>query len=769
MAISAAKWTHQPKDAFKLSPVCVQSGLPQLSETEALKSTSSQRFDHVHKLFPYLKPQSEDCLYMNMYLPERIDRREGDKPGTTNLLSVLVVIHGGDYGWGGANPFNGSVLAAHGQILVVMLNYRLGIYGFLGRCEATSCTGNAGLSDLVAALKMLSNILPSFGADPASLTLLGWGSGASLVSLLMASPITQPKNRLFRRAILLDGSALCPWAMSDHPQQYFLRVAHELVCVDKEKQKLDHTDNNYQKQISQIVRCVQEHSQQNLTAAARKVHVPSFMSAFAPIVDGIMVPNHPKVSFSSKFGALFRDIDLMLGTVNFPAHHLISSNDIENGIEIERRDKILRTLTRNLFDYHRTEIFNAILNEYTDWENGNKNHPKTVRNNLLAALSDVLFTTPLIETARMHSTDEVPKNSNTFLFLFSHETKGWTREQPYSSGIRGSLSDEHIPYILATLCCLLYKTKMRSSKTQAMSTETTIEDRFHGTPWPQYTPVTREAYLEITDRPGSFIPQLNRGSKEVPEEHNFLPDHFNKNSFYEIYYHHSFTIRQHPKTLAKDKNAVDVKKSENYSLVITVAVGIGLLVLNLCVYAIMFRKCCERKRKSKKHLKYQSYTTGHPDVSYLPANSLGQQLPPPPPPLAANLSTDDTSHANNFTTFDAGLNSMRNSSISHHHERVNLPASSFSATNENEMLNNGAGASQQYRGNLHEQEPLLAGANSKSSTPGLVGVRAGISPTCPRHGRAAQLLMASRANSVGSTTAYTMGQAPSATLEEVQV
>lgn len=44
----------------------------------------------------------------------------------------------------------------------------------------------------------------------------------------MASPITQPKNRLFRRAILLDGSALCPWAIVDHSQQYFFRVAEEL-------------------------------------------------------------------------------------------------------------------------------------------------------------------------------------------------------------------------------------------------------------------------------------------------------------------------------------------------------------------------------------------------------------------------------------------------------------------------------------------------------------------------------------------------------------
>jgi carboxylesterase type B len=85
--------------------------------------------------------------------------------------------------------------------------------GFLGRCEASSCTGNAGISDLVAALKMLSNILPAFGADPQLITLLGDRSGASLVSLLMSSPMTQPKSRLFKRAILLDGTALSPGSL----------------------------------------------------------------------------------------------------------------------------------------------------------------------------------------------------------------------------------------------------------------------------------------------------------------------------------------------------------------------------------------------------------------------------------------------------------------------------------------------------------------------------------------------------------------------------
>ena len=104
-----------------------------------------------------------------------------------------------------------------------------------------------------------------------------------------------------------------------------------------------------------------------------------------------MVPNHPSLSFSPKFGALFRDIDLLLGTVQHPAQHLMADQDMQHGLGAERRDKIIRwlsswdlmfifvafssTLVRNCFDFHRNEILQAILNEYTDWENPRVSSP----------------------------------------------------------------------------------------------------------------------------------------------------------------------------------------------------------------------------------------------------------------------------------------------------------------------------------------------------------------------------------------------------------
>uniref|UniRef100_A0A915PBX8 Carboxylesterase type B domain-containing protein n=1 Tax=Meloidogyne floridensis TaxID=298350 RepID=A0A915PBX8_9BILA len=676
MPISAPKWIHQPKDAFKSPPSCIQSGLPLLSESEALKVTTAQRFDRLHRILSKLKFQSEDCLFLNLFVPEK------DKFRDAQPLPVLVLIHGDtDYGWGGANAFNATLLASFGQIVVVTLNYRLGVFGFLGRCDLNSCAGNAGLSDLVAALKMLSLILPSFGADPDAVTLLGWESGAALVSLLMASPITQPKGRLFRRAVLLDGTALSPWAMANNPQDQFIQLARILQCSSNSEGEDFINLKNQKEFISRLLECMQEQNLQNLTNAAKKV------SNLSPT---------------------------FLRTVQHPAQHLIADQDMQNGLNIERRDKILRTLVRNIFDFHRSEILQAILNEYTDWENP-KNHSKSMRNGLMEILGDLLFTAPLIETAKAHSLDEGPiKAANTFFFVFTHETNAWMKEQP-NSGLQGSFTGDHLPYILghpftaggdlsdgslSTNKLLQFSPEDKQisrvmmtfmanfvksgdpTRPLPMSSQSNIEDRFQGLPWPQFSSQTREAYLEISTRPrvknyyrnsnvqfwNGFIPILNkRGDKDIPEEHHFLPNHFDRSSFFgqprpfSTYHNFAFppppmpptpfpkelrnkliaaytippTSTIHPTQIS---NESPNKQPENNLIENTgkagllflynptwgwlILFGVGLTAINLCILVIFSKKCARRNSNSKKKFNYQSYSTSSNNN-----NNLQQPLP----------------------------------------------------------------------------------------------------------------------------------------------
>ncbi len=144
-------------------------------------------------------PVGEDCLYLNVWRPAA--------PG--KKLPVMVWIHGGAFtgGSGGVPIYNGAALAAHG-IIVVTLNYRVGVYGFLAHPDLTreaGTSGNYGLMDQIAALKWVHDNIAAFGGDPARVTLAGQSAGAASVHDLMMSPNA---TGLFRQAIAESGSGI---------------------------------------------------------------------------------------------------------------------------------------------------------------------------------------------------------------------------------------------------------------------------------------------------------------------------------------------------------------------------------------------------------------------------------------------------------------------------------------------------------------------------------------------------------------------------------
>ncbi|KAK6633554.1 hypothetical protein RUM44_004161 [Polyplax serrata] len=123
--VSGALWSGV-KHADKFSPVCPQR-LPDISnETIALKRMPKGRLDYLKRLLPYLQNQSEDCLYLNIYAPAQAGSRE--QTGSRKY-PVLLFVHGESYEWNSGNAYDGSVLASYGGLVVVTVNYRLGILG----------------------------------------------------------------------------------------------------------------------------------------------------------------------------------------------------------------------------------------------------------------------------------------------------------------------------------------------------------------------------------------------------------------------------------------------------------------------------------------------------------------------------------------------------------------------------------------------------------------------------------------------------------------
>jgi para-nitrobenzyl esterase len=148
------------------------------------------------------QPISEDCLYLNVWT--------GAKK-STEKRPVLVWIYGGGFMSGGsAVPlYDGEALAKKG-IVVVSINYRVGIFGFLAHPELSAesghnVSGNYGLMDQIAALQWVKQNITAFGGDPDNVTIMGQSAGSMSVSCLVASPLAKG---LFNKAIAQSGAAI---------------------------------------------------------------------------------------------------------------------------------------------------------------------------------------------------------------------------------------------------------------------------------------------------------------------------------------------------------------------------------------------------------------------------------------------------------------------------------------------------------------------------------------------------------------------------------
>ena len=175
---------------------------------------------------------SEDCLYLNVYVPTRPDNTDAAH------LPVMVWLHGGGFVNGSGNAFDGERLAKTANAIVVTVNYRLGPFGWLALPTLASeagdhSTGNYGLLDSVAALRWVKRNISAFGGDPARVTLFGQSAGGEQTLALVASPYGAG---LFQRAISMSAPASLPMPTVDTAAAKRGAFLAELGCTDPANQ-----------------------------------------------------------------------------------------------------------------------------------------------------------------------------------------------------------------------------------------------------------------------------------------------------------------------------------------------------------------------------------------------------------------------------------------------------------------------------------------------------------------------------------------------------
>ncbi|GAA5895065.1 hypothetical protein JCM8208_000103 [Rhodotorula glutinis] len=195
---------------------------------------------------------SEDCLYMNVYAPADV--------GANAKLPVMVWIHGGSFVQGSPSDLDEGArsLVSQQRVVVVTVQYRLGIMGFLGYFGSD---GNQGLTDVIQALTFVKSDLASYGADPSQVTVAGQSSGAEIVKTLL---VMDAADSLFPRAIIQS-------APLDYPDQSFATEAEISKYVYK---SLDCPDRR-------VWPCIRQQSVEKMMAVQKDVQLEAANGAWA--------------------------------------------------------------------------------------------------------------------------------------------------------------------------------------------------------------------------------------------------------------------------------------------------------------------------------------------------------------------------------------------------------------------------------------------------------------------------------------------------------
>ncbi|XP_074023671.1 LOW QUALITY PROTEIN: neuroligin-2-like [Numenius arquata] len=385
--------------------------------------------DNLEAAGAYVAAQSEDCLYLNLYVPtedgllakKREDGAAGGPPPTPDIRDsgkkpVMLFLHGGSYMEGTGNMFDGSVLAAYGNVIVVTMNYRLGVLGFLSTGDQAA-KGNYGLLDQIQALRWLNENVGHFGGDPQRITIFGSGAGAACVSLLILS---HHSEGLFQKAIAQSGTAISSWSVNYQPLKYTRLLAAKVGC-----ERAD---------TGAAVECLRRQPFRALVD--QDVQPARYHVAFGPVVDGDVVPDDPEILMQQ---GEFLNYDILIGVNQGEGLKFVEDSlESEDGISASYFDFTVSNFVDNLYGYPEGKdiLRETIKFMYTDW--ADRDNGEMRRKTLLALFTDHQWVAPAVATAKLHAEYQSP----VYFYTFYHHCQTDARPE-WADAAHG----DEIPYV----------------------------------------------------------------------------------------------------------------------------------------------------------------------------------------------------------------------------------------------------------------------------------------------------------------------------------
>ncbi|KAM6124955.1 LOW QUALITY PROTEIN: neuroligin-3 [Phoenicopterus ruber ruber] len=657
------------RNATHFSPVCPQNihnAVPEIM----LPIWFTSNLDIVAT---YIQDPNEDCLYLNIYIPtedvKRISKECTRKPNKkicrkggasakkqgedladndgdededirdSGAKPVMVYIHGGSYMEGTGNMIDGSVLASYGNVIVITLNYRVGVLGFLSTGDQAA-KGNYGLLDQIQALRWVSENIAFFGGDPLRITVFGSGIGASCVSLLTLS---HHSEGLFQRAIIQRRSALSSWAVNYQPVKYTSMLADKVGCNVRDT--VDMVDCLRQKSAKELV-------EQDIQPA--RYHVAW------PVIDGDD-PDDPEILMEQ---GEFLNYDIMLGVNQGEGLKFVEGVvDPEDGSQAVTLDYSVSNFVDNLYGYPEgKDTLRETIIMYTDW--ADRDNPETRRKTLVA-----LFTDHQCRAISVTSDLHARYGSPTYFYAFYHHCQSlmkpaWSDaahgdEVPYRVRIPNgptdlfpcnfSKNDVMLSAVVMTYWTNFAKDRGEDPNKPVPDTKFihTKANRFEEVAWSKYNP-RDQLYLHIGLKPR--VRDHYRATKVAFWKH-LVPHLYN---LHDMFHYTSTTTKVPPPDTTQNSHVTrrpngkiwttkrpaisPAYNSENgkekwspeqeagtllesprdYSteLSVTIAVGASLLFLNVLAFAALYYRKDKRRQDTHRQPSPQRGTTN--DITHAP-------------------------------------------------------------------------------------------------------------------------------------------------------
>ncbi|XP_013209717.1 liver carboxylesterase 1 isoform X1 [Microtus ochrogaster] len=399
----AESWSFL-KNATSYPPMCSQ-------DPEAGKMLA-KLFTNRKETIPH--EFSEDCLYLNIYTPADLTK--------SSRLPVMVWIHGGGLVIDGASTYDGLPLAVHENVVVVVIQFRLGIWGFFSTGDEHS-RGNWGHLDQVAALRWIQDNIANFGGNPASVTIFGESAGGASVSVLVVSPLA--KN-LFHRAISQSSVVFNPCLYGRDARPMAKKVAALAGCKTTTS--------------AAMVHCLRQKTEDELLEVTLKMKFatvdlvgdPRESYPFLPtVIDGVLLPKSPEEILAEKS---FNTVPYMVGITKHEFGWLIP---MFQGFPLSEDKLDQKTAAFLLWQaYSILNVSENLIPAATEMYLGRTDDLVEKKSLFLDLMADVMFGVPSVIVARSHRDAGAP----TYMYEFQYRPSFVSDTRPKS--LKGDHGDD---------------------------------------------------------------------------------------------------------------------------------------------------------------------------------------------------------------------------------------------------------------------------------------------------------------------------------------